>query len=56
MAYQEIRPQQQSRRDRNLQRRGIETPEVREKKEIRKAKAEQGIGNAGGCLSVLDAQ
>ena len=27
----------------------------REKKEIRKVKADQGIGNTGGCLSVLDA-
>ena len=48
------RTQQQLRRDCNLQQRGIETPEERRRR-LERLKAEQGIGNTGECLSVLDA-
>ena len=42
MAYKEIRPQQQSRRDHDLQQRGIETPEERRRLERLKQNRESG--------------
>ena len=51
MAYKEIHPQQQSRRDHDRQQRGIETPE--ERRTLERLKAEQGIGNSGGCSNQM---
>ena len=55
MAYKEIHPQQQSRRDRDRQQRGIETPEER-RRTLERLKQNRESGTQEAALSVNNQQ